>query len=860
MADLDQPSRPKGSLQFWTIFIAAGVLVSIIGIAVLAGVIFFSHGKLVNLDRYDQAPPDRAPYIGTDKLPNGLSAPLPIFTEAHPAVSAALYANVPMQPQIYAFDKIAEETANLPSPPLPPLPSTAPADADPAKTGLLVCSPQDVSGSSTDVNNFGVACGEWLHIISAGQPLLGRTPEMADMPRIASELNRKAFNLGPSDIKALAAFTSITDVACGTISGSKSSATLKYQMYTLPSVKPVGSPISVTGTFDQINAQLPDIARKIDVMLGINSPSIPTSTGISGAEMIWLGNYLISGTNSTSDVVGLSKLADRSPIAGLLLFSTWAANDQLILDRTVKNLMTKLPDNAIALNEIGYSYPDELRLYATQTAALFKKYPGNALFAHTEVWEQRGWGSPLNEILAANRCIADSPNDPTSWLSPGQSLSNIAEDLRQGRLTKDITETEWTYLDALYSQLEKDRKEATVIDPKYGHAWKELAEAASYNSDDATESFAAQKAESLEENKSELYIFELEMYQPKWGGNYFAVAMAANSAVAADYSNVRDAASVADELNQVGSSLGDSKYQTMASWIMYKEITKYQDAAAKDPTNPLDAWSLAAALVDGGQQSDLRQAIKEYRIAAHFLPNCAAIHFELSAALANRHKNNDEVAELRRTEELSPFYPDVHHTLGNALWDTGDTSGARSELEIAVKLAPMDATVHTALAHFYFAHNDFQHAVVEYTKAVDLEYYDIDAYYYLAQALDSSHRYQDSIDAANKMIEYNDKVQAHADDLVMGAHDTIADDYLNLRRWSDSLNQTHQALAINPSDPTAQENLAEAYWGEGKADEARAQWEVVAGLNAPVTSDVARKFLAEHPAGTKNVSNQSNIE
>jgi tetratricopeptide (TPR) repeat protein len=844
MSIVNPSPRPNGAPRFPIIAVIVVVLACIIGlmaIAVLVGIKLFHEQQIAA--RFAQPAPVSRIYSGSDTPPNTLAPTAEIFKASSQKFDPAVFVSAPLPPVLADPAQMARLAASLPSPEFPNAANRTAASTAPTNRGIIVCDPVSDRTTPPDLSHFGAAAGLWLEVVVAGQPELGRSPLLEDRTRFEQELGQKNFQLTPAVARGLA---TMTDVACGTVSGNDSAARLTYQMYALPDMTPEGAAVVESGTLEELITDIPKMASILASSMGIRHAEIPTSVGLTATDFSWMGGLPGQTNISAADLQRLNDLSDESPVAALVLLTTWGADDQIVENHAVREMMSKLPDNAVSIGEIGYRYPDELRSYTSVVDPLFVRYPQNVLLAHTEVWQQRVWGSRLPELSATYRTVADSPFDPDSWLTPAETLSNIAEDLRGDKYIPDISQNDLKSLGELYQLAEADRKEAIVIDPKFGRAWKEFGESAMFSGDGPSAVAADAKAESLDPDLASVDVWEMELYQPKWFDDPQKLQRAADRAVLLPYGSPDDALNLAAELNNVHSTLNEDKYSSMASWVIYDAIKTQSKWNESDPNNPISHWNLALLLAANSETSSLRHATYEYRVAAHLLPNSAKLHYQLALVLDRRHKIKDELTELRKAVALDPFFGDAHLQIGNTLKQQLRFRDALPELVVAERLDPGDGDTHFRLGDDYTMLGQFALAAKEYRTAVAIEPYLTEAWVAMASALDQTHEYGKSMDAAEQAIKCDALLQDNNYMAVVNAHDIVADDYLNLKDWSASLDETQKALAIDDTDPTAQENIAEAYWGQGKAEQAKRQWERVSENGDRTWAPIAKKYLAEH--------------
>ncbi len=750
-----------------------------------------------------------------------------------PQVSRALLPPRPPDPSQVAAQAVGQVAANAPA---------APVNAGLAvNAGLIVCDPVPASADPA-LAVFGTACGRWLDLVAAGQPELGRTPFWEARGRCRKEMHRTDFTLTPAQAAPLAAMAGATHAACGTLSGTPVHCTLTYTLNALPGGKPVGLPLVFSGTEQQVAAALPSLARALDKRLGVAAPRLPVppSASPSAADLVQTETIADQDAISDADLLTLSRLSMHSPLAGMYALNTRAADDQLLLNRLVKTLLTQMPGNTLVLSHIGYIQTDALRPYAAATRALIRQYPASALLAHTDAWQQRVWGDRAGEWQAACQVCRDAPADPASWLTRAATLANIGGDLRQGRVVGDLSAADWTALNRLYAQQEAANVQAARLDSADGHAWYALAEAATFYGDAAQADAAFRKALVLDTDKSEVYSWGLQMYQPKWGGDPAELARIAALAAAEPWDDSASAVYIAEDLDGAG-------FHAEAAQVLSGFVARQRAVIAKSPTDLLGHWSLAAALAAQKTPDSLREATLEYRTAAHLMPNAPAIHRWLADVLDQRHRGTEAIAEYRAALALNPFAADTHFALGMLLKRRQQFAAARPELNLTLRLDPRNAEAHYGLGEILVQQHHYKPAAAEMQEAIRMSFYSINAWISLPSMLDEIGQYDGCLQAgreADHVVTEQRDANSETEPFI---HNAMADADLHKKAWASSLAETHVSLSYSPNDPVAHENLAEAYSGQGKIDAARAEWKRTIALGNPEVTPVAQKLLAAHP-------------
>jgi tetratricopeptide (TPR) repeat protein len=134
---------------------------------------------------------------------------------------------------------------------------------------------------------------------------------------------------------------------------------------------------------------------------------------------------------------------------------------------------------------------------------------------------------------------------------------------------------------------------------------------------------------------------------------------------------------------------------------------------------------------------------------------------------------------------------------------------------------------------------DYRTAADEYKKALDGGDDTEDCCDGLATTLDFLGDYAGSARYAEQAIAI--------DNADLDAWGPASDAYIHLHRYADALRACKMMLIIDPNNMLAHENMAETYLAEGKVDDAKPEWRIVAAQGEPFLQSVAQKYLAKYP-------------
>ena len=417
--------------------------------------------------------------------------------------------------------------------------------------GVVICNPV----ASAGLSDFGQGAGGWLNVAVAGQPQFSRTPALGNLERACREMGSPALAVeSPERADRLAAMLGVSEVAIGTLTGTEAHCKLTYRLLKLAHNRPIGTPITAEGTTDQIAAQLPAMATKMAKMLGAAHPDIPAATGLSAANLQFLGPISLSDdiwSLTDAQKADLRSLAPQSTFAAILALrsirytpsATGAAADVLL---------SGAPSNSLAVSEVGWDDAAALVPHTGLVQKDISRFPENYLFALSSVWIYRSTAQPLQERKAAETTMQCAPASPDAWLTLGYSISNEADEIRQGRYTGEMSDADQQFVNGLYPDWAFCSQRATQLDPFYGKAWLRLATASCFDGDPATADSAFWQAARLDPDKADVYEWGLQMYQPKWrSGDPQKLNRVAQMAASGNYATQ-------NEIQRMASALGDA--------------------------------------------------------------------------------------------------------------------------------------------------------------------------------------------------------------------------------------------------------------------------------------------------------------
>ena len=698
--------------------------------------------------------------------------------------------------------------------------------------GIQICDPITTS-KDPNILYFGEGCALWLQYTVGGQPEFGKTPILMDAGGAASEMGRADLQLTAAQAVNLAPTLGVTHAAVGTLKGNLQKMTLTYRLLKVPQGTQVGAAITLQGTSAQVVEGLPKLARTLAVLLGKKSPDIPETANLSTADIELLGNLRwIDYRKMTNDQkTNLASLSTRCPLGYLLGLSHYVYQTETTYRHATNNLIDHAGNNAIAWGQAISDYLYALEPFGPQLSRLTARYPGNINLAYAETYRYASLVGRPEQLKAARRMTLDAPNNPLSWFVYASALTNTASDLRQARTFNNLTSTQATYLIGVYSEWENADKKAVQLDPKYSLSWNDLAVAATFNGDDAVARQALQTAIDLKYDRSAIYGWALEMYQDKWGGDPATLSKFARMA-ASDPAIV-----TSDEVVYVATELENSGFTPLAQQLVDNFITRRTKFLVTHPNDGEARRGLATVLKFN---RDYAGAMEQLIRAESLLPDNPRICVELGELYYSPTTYDKALEQFQKALKLDPEYATGHYMLGYLYKDMNRLKDAEVELQTSIRLKPGDPKAYAALGSVESLQNDLSDAVTNLNLAIQFGDYSVGTYRCLVWSLDNSGKYDQALAVGDEAL------RTHPDGDV-DIYDDLSDVYLHKKSWEESLSMSNKALALNPADPLAYENLGEAYLGEGSIDKARDEWKKVITLNNSAISQIAEGYLKKYP-------------
>ena len=173
-------------------------------------------------------------------------------------------------------------------------------------------------------------------------------------------------------------------------------------------------------------------------------------------------------------------------------------------------------------------------------------------------------------------------------------------------------------------------------------------------------------------------------------------------------------------------------------------------------------------------------------------PACLPARYNLGQALAEKGQTDEAIIQFQEAINLKPDLANAHTSLGNALLTKGQTNEAIGQYQEAIRVEPDDALAYNNLGYALLRKGQIEEAIGQFQQALRLQPGFTLAQGNLATALEQKAQTAEAISRDNEAI---------------------------------GLEQTQEAVRLNPDDPQAHYNLGNALARNNRMDEAIRQYQ-----------------------------------
>ncbi len=175
-------------------------------------------------------------------------------------------------------------------------------------------------------------------------------------------------------------------------------------------------------------------------------------------------------------------------------------------------------------------------------------------------------------------------------------------------------------------------------------------------------------------------------------------------------------------------------------WVLQEAFMRRR--LEKYPGDFVAHANLAAALEERGRRDE---AIAEYRQALRARPKSAAVLNSLGAAFQATGRLDEAIGIYREAVRAQPDYANARHNLGGALVQKGDFAGALPYLREAVRARSDDAGARNNLGGALLAMGRVDEAIRELGRAAEIDPGSLNAHYNLGRALAARGRTREAV-------------------------------------------------------------------------------------------------------------------
>ncbi len=558
-------------------------------------------------------------------------------------------------------------------------------------TGVIVFEPV-ATGTDESSALFGGGCSRWLQFVVGGLGDLGKTPSWVSIDQVRVERKLQDLRLHPDEAFRVASALGPTHVVTSVIRGSAGSLTLEFRVSLRGIDRPVGNLITLTGTESAIVQGLPAAASKIARSLGVAEARIPPSctAGVDGLRTIGRTPWAPSDHDSIEDRKALELLAEREPVAAMLVLLTNGIQIRDLNSIARKCLSRYAPDNTLALHaQVTGLYGDKAAL-AALADRIARNYPNNYLLAASQLRLTESAGDANGAVKQARLAVQCAPASSRAWHRLGHAYSSLAQNLRRGRVIADMTQDELDSIFRVYPYWVACAKRATEIDPRLNSAWLDLSVAACFLGAEELADSSFWKVAQQDPNNPEVIWWGLEMYQPKWLDDANKLSRAVELAVQARYENPVAGIAAADHIVQLGPS-----FKTTAKQLIDRIESESRETLIRDANDPWAHVTLARIADRIDKPGD---AFEHYFAAAKRLPDTQDVLVRLADLAPGRPQAPVVIEILKLAASRHLESKELQMAYGELLLYSARYEEAEKQFGEMAKRFPTDTKVKQRLA------------------------------------------------------------------------------------------------------------------------------------------------------------------
>lgn len=588
------------------------------------------------------------------------------------------------------------------------------------KGGVSVAVFEPQTAASPPAKAFGNGCGRWLQLHVAGLPGLAGSPTWYGWDYGLREHGLE--NGGPSQQQAFGVGKSlaVSHVATGQLEGTGEKQTLIYRLWKLPELQPVGAPLKLSGSRQEIAAALPVMAHDLAQRLGVASKGWSPRLGLNASQLTELGKLprLPQEPLPEAQAALVQKWAPSSPLAGMFavahLSVVYGKDDddraRQALAAAARRLAQLAGQNCLVLAQVA-AYDAVQLSSAPHWQALLAKYPHNYALAYTRANWHKSNEDREEQRQAALAVLSTAPQSAWAWLQWDELLGAEAQDVRRARYITKMNQEELDYIGQRYPQMVQTCLKAVQCDPLNASAWLRLSRAAAFDGDGDLADNAYRQAMSLPSRDAGVYLWGLQLYQPKWYRSSAKLSWVARSIRNNNSLFLREHQEVIRAFKAANMAGDQYFYDDKAQIALEKRLAQY-------PRDRFARTDLAYLFKSLG---NVAGANEQFQILIQQFPE----EEDGYLGMAGFHESKNDWAQAWTYYEKAIQRDAVSRVGlfrgGQSLHQMGQYDKAEALYHKAIELYPQDADAYNRLADLHrFVKNDPKGAERLYRKAIEL--------------------------------------------------------------------------------------------------------------------------------------------
>jgi tetratricopeptide (TPR) repeat protein len=235
-------------------------------------------------------------------------------------------------------------------------------------------------------------------------------------------------------------------------------------------------------------------------------------------------------------------------------------------------------------------------------------------------------------------------------------------------------------------------------------------------------------------------------------------------------------------------------------------------------TPAVDMYKLFDRANELAVKGHLQEAVEAWAALAASYPDDALIRNNLGTVLDRTGRPGEAAQQYEKALQINPAYSRVHRNLALALMRTGETEEALHHFQLALEVYPELTELHNNYAHALTQAGHLSEARDEFAKIIELDPTSAEAHNNLGIALAMQGQIDEAAKHFAKAVELKpDFVEAHVNlgkALGFGSNEISADQAAKAEQ------EFKAAIAIEPLDADAMDNLGSLYRQQGKGPDA----------------------------------------